>query len=193
MLKWSFWRLFISTYEKNFIVFLIPFKIWNGKLADFNEGLILSDVKIKINQEVLDYHEQGRPGKNWGPKPYSSWHLSISAHSPGVAGAMPSHCRQSNDVYKYTAKGKSGSCNFQWNCCIGIGKYRDRKHQTGDGRKGLLFRKISLISMFDIEINENDVDKFVETVKAISPTFGGINLEDIKARSVLKLKKTQSG
>lgn len=147
--------------------------------------------KSKINQEALDYHEQGRPGKIEviPTKPYSSQRDLSLAYSPGVAEPCLRIADNPNDVYKYTAKGNLVAVISNGTAVLGLGNIGPEASKPVMEGKGLLFKIFADIDVFDIEINENDVDKFVETVKAISPTFGGINLEDIKAPECFEIEK----
>jgi malate dehydrogenase (oxaloacetate-decarboxylating)(NADP+) len=141
-------------------------------------------------QDALDYHAQGRPGKIEvvPTKPYSSQRDLSLAYSPGVAEPCLSINEHPEDVYKYTAKGNLVAVISNGTAVLGLGNIGPEASKPVMEGKGLLFKIFADIDVFDIEINRQDVDGFVETVKAISPTFGGINLEDIKAPNVLKLK-----
>lgn len=135
------------------------------------------------NQEALDYHSQGRPGKIEvvPTKPYSSQRDLSLAYSPGVAEPCLEIAADVSNVYKYTAKGNLVAVISNGTAVLGLGNIGAEASKPVMEGKGLLFKIFADIDVFDIEINETDVDAFVKTVKAISPTFGGINLEDIKA------------
>jgi malate dehydrogenase (oxaloacetate-decarboxylating)(NADP+) len=135
------------------------------------------------NQEALDYHSQGRPGKIEvvPTKPYSSQRDLSLAYSPGVAEPCLEIAADVSNVYKYTTKGNLVAVISNGTAVLGLGNIGAEASKPVMEGKGLLFKIFADIDVFDIEINETDVDAFVKTVKAISPTFGGINLEDIKA------------
>ena len=145
----------------------------------------------KFNQEALDYHSQGRPGKIEviPSKPYSSQRDLSLAYSPGVADPCLLIAANKEDVYKYTAKGNLVAVISNGTAVLGLGNIGPEASKPVMEGKGLLFKIFADIDVFDIEVNETNVDKFVETVKAISPTFGGINLEDIKAPECFEIEK----
>jgi malate dehydrogenase (oxaloacetate-decarboxylating)(NADP+) len=139
---------------------------------------------IKIQkQEALDYHSQGRPGKIEviPTKPTSSQRDLSLAYSPGVADPCLEIAENVDNVYKYTAKGNLVAVISNGTAVLGLGDIGPEASKPVMEGKGLLFKIFADIDVFDIEVDAKDVDKFVETVKAIAPTFGGINLEDIKA------------
>ena len=144
----------------------------------------------KFNQEALDYHSQGRPGKIEviPSKPYSSQRDLSLAYSPGVADPCLLIAANKEDVYKYTAKGNLVAVISNGTAVLGLGNIGPEASKPVMEGKGLLFKIFADIDVFDIEVNETNVDKFVETVKAISPTFGGINLEDIKAPECFEIE-----
>lgn len=137
----------------------------------------------KLSQEALDYHATGRPGKIEviPSKPYSTQRDLSLAYSPGVAEPCLRIAEQPEDVYKYTAKGNLVAVISNGTAVLGLGNIGPEAAKPVMEGKGLLFKIFADIDVFDIEINETDIDRFVQTVKAIAPTFGGINLEDIKA------------
>ena len=147
--------------------------------------------KKNLNQEALDYHSQGRPGKIEviPSKPYSSQRDLSLAYSPGVADPCLAIAANIDDVYKYTAKGNLVAVISNGTAVLGLGNIGPEASKPVMEGKGLLFKIFADIDVFDIEVNETDVDKFVATVKAISPTFGGINLEDIKAPECFEIEK----
>lgn len=138
----------------------------------------------KVNKKIaLDYHEHGRPGKIEviPTKPYSS-QLDLSlAYSPGVAFPCLEIKDRPMDAYKYTDKGNLVAVISNGTAVLGLGDIGAAASKPVMEGKALLFKIFAGIDSFDIEVNEKDPEKFVETVKAISGTFGGINLEDIKA------------
>ena len=148
-------------------------------------------AKNKINQEALDYHSQGRPGKIEvvPTKPYSSQRDLSLAYSPGVAEPCLQIAENIEDVYKYTAKGNLVAVISNGTAVLGLGNIGPEAAKPVMEGKGLLFKIFADIDVFDIEINQTNVDDFVKTVKAISPTFGGINLEDIKAPECFEIER----
>lgn len=136
-----------------------------------------------LDNEALSYHAQGKPGKIEvvPTKPYSTQHDLALAYSPGVAAPCLAIEENPEDAYKYTAKGNLVAVISNGTAVLGLGNIGALAGKPVMEGKGLLFKIFADIDVFDIEVNELDVDKFVETVKAIAPTFGGINLEDIKA------------
>ena len=144
-----------------------------------------------LNKEALDYHSQGRPGKIEviPSKPYSSQRDLSLAYSPGVAAPCLAIADNKEDVYKYTAKGNLVAVISNGTAVLGLGNIGPEAAKPVMEGKGLLFKIFADIDVFDIEIAETDVEKFVQTVKAISPTFGGINLEDIKAPECFEIEK----
>ncbi len=142
-------------------------------------------------QDALDYHAQGRPGKIEvvPTKPYSSQRDLSLAYSPGVAEPCLRINENPEDVYKYTAKGNLVAVISNGTAVLGLGNIGPEASKPVMEGKGLLFKIFADIDVFDIEINRQDVEGFVETVKAIAPTFGGINLEDIKAPECFEIEK----
>lgn len=138
----------------------------------------------KVNKDAaLRYHEDGRPGKIEvvPTKPYSTA-LDLSlAYSPGVAYPCLEIEKNPQDAYKYTDKGNLVAVISNGTAVLGLGDIGALAGKPVMEGKALLFKIYAGIDSFDIEVDEKDPEKFVETVKAISPTFGGINLEDIKA------------
>lgn len=135
------------------------------------------------DEEALSYHAGGRHGKIEviPTKPYSTQRDLTLAYSPGVAVPCLAIQQNPEDVYKYTAKGNLVAVITNGTAVLGLGDIgADAGKPVMEG-KGLLFKIFADVDVFDIEINEKDPDKLVEIIKAISPTFGGINLEDIKA------------
>jgi len=138
----------------------------------------------KITKEdALRYHEGKRPGKIEvvPTKPYFTQTDLSLAYSPGVAEPCLEIKNNPQDAYKYTDKGNLVAVISNGTAVLGLGDIGPLAGKPVMEGKGLLFKIYGGIDVFDIEVNEKDPDKFVETVKAIAPTFGGINLEDIKA------------
>ena len=136
-----------------------------------------------LKKDALDYHSSGRKGKIEviPTKPYTSQRDLSLAYSPGVAEPCLSINKNVDNVYKYTTKGNLVAVISNGTAVLGLGDIGPEASKPVMEGKGLLFKISADIDVFDIEVNETDVEKFIATVKAISPTFGGINLEDIKA------------
>ncbi|TNE56073.1 MAG: NADP-dependent malic enzyme [Bacteroidetes bacterium] len=147
-------------------------------------------AKIR-KQDALDYHATGRPGKiELVPtKPYSTPRDLSLAYSPGVAEPCLKIAENKEDSYKYTAKGNLVAVISNGTAVLGLGDIGPEASKPVMEGKGVLFKIFADIDVFDIEIDATDPDKFVETVKAISPTFGGINLEDIKAPEAFEIER----
>ncbi|MFM1745792.1 MAG: hypothetical protein RLZZ630_1729 [Bacteroidota bacterium] len=142
-------------------------------------------------QEALDYHSSGRPGKIEvvPSKPTSTQRDLALAYSPGVAAPCLEIEKNPESVYKYTAKGNLVAVISNGTAVLGLGNIGAEASKPVMEGKGLLFKIFADIDVFDIEIDQVDVDAFVNTVKAISPTFGGINLEDIKAPECFEIER----
>jgi len=147
-------------------------------------------LKIR-KQEALDYHEQGKPGKIEvvPTKPYSSQRDLSLAYSPGVAEPCLRIAENPEDVYRYTAKGNLVAVISNGTAVLGLGDLGPAASKPVMEGKGVLFKIFADIDVFDIEIDTTDVDEFVRTVKNIAPTFGGINLEDIKAPEAFEIEQ----
>ena len=147
---------------------------------------------VKITKEAaLLYHSQGKPGKIEvvPTKPYSTQTDLSLAYSPGVAEPCLEIEKNPNDAYKYTAKGNLVAVISNGTAVLGLGDIGAMAGKPVMEGKGLLFKIYGGIDVFDIEVNEKDPDKFIEAVKAIAPTFGGINLEDIKAPECFEIER----
>ena len=142
-------------------------------------------------QEALDYHSQGRKGKIEviPSKPTSTQRDLSLAYSPGVAEPCLEIFKNPEDVYEYTAKGNLVAVISNGTAVLGLGDLGPEASKPVMEGKGLLFKIFADIDVFDIEVDETDVDAFVRTVKAIAPTFGGINLEDLKAPEAFEIEK----
>lgn len=142
-------------------------------------------------QDALDYHSQGRPGKIEviPTKPHSSQRDLSLAYSPGVAEPCLEIEKKPEDAYKYTAKGNLVAVISNGTAVLGLGNIGALASKPVMEGKGLLFKIFADIDVFDIEVDASDVDLFVNTVKAIAPTFGGINLEDIKAPECFEIER----
>ena len=146
----------------------------------------------KITKEAaLLYHSQGKPGKIEvvPTKPYQTQRDLSLAYSPGVAEPCLEIQKQPETAYDYTAKGNLVAVISNGTAVLGLGNIGAMSGKPVMEGKGLLFKIYAGIDVFDIEVNEKDPDKFIEAVKAIAPTFGGINLEDIKAPECFKIEQ----
>lgn len=148
--------------------------------------------KSRKDIEALEYHSQGsKPGKIAvvPTKPYSTQRDLSLAYSPGVAIPCMEIAENKEDVYKYTAKGNLVAVISNGTAVLGLGNIGPEASKPVMEGKGLLFKIFADIDVFDIEVDASDVDLFVSTVKAIAPTFGGINLEDIKAPECFEIEE----
>ncbi len=144
-----------------------------------------------LNKLALSYHSDGRPGKiEVKPtKPYLSQRDLSLAYTPGVAAPCLEIQKNPDDVYKYTAKGNLVAVISNGTAVLGLGDIGTEAGKPVMEGKGLLFKIYADIDVFDIEIDEKDPEKIIQIVKAISPTFGGINLEDIKAPECFEIEE----
>ncbi len=142
-------------------------------------------------KSALDYHRYPRPGKIEviPTKPYSTQHDLALAYSPGVAYPCLAIQKDPSLAYDYTDKGNLVAVISNGTAVLGLGDIGAEAGKPVMEGKALLFKIFSGLDCFDIEINEKDPDKFVEIVKAIAPTFGGINLEDIKAPECFEIER----
>lgn len=147
--------------------------------------------KINRKQDALDYHSQGRPGKIQvvPTKPTNSQRDLALAYSPGVAEPCLRIAENKDDVYKYTAKGNLVAVISNGTAVLGLGDIGPEAGKPVMEGKGLLFKIFADIDVFDLELDTKNVDDFVKIVKALEPTFGGINLEDIKAPECFEIER----
>ena len=146
----------------------------------------------KITKEMaLDYHKIGKPGKieTIPTKPYSSQNDLSLAYSPGVAYPCLEIEENPQDAYEYTSKGNLVAVISNGTAVLGLGDIGALAGKPVMEGKALLFKIFGGLDCFDIEVNEKDPEKFIQAVKAISPTFGGINLEDIKAPECFEIER----
>ena len=145
----------------------------------------------KQKSEALKYHAEPTPGKIQvvPTKKYATQRDLSLAYSPGVAIPCLAIAKNKKDVYKYTSKGNLVAVISNGTAVLGLGDIGPLASKPVMEGKGLLFKIFADIDVFDIEVDATDVDKFVETVKAIAPTFGGINLEDIKAPEAFEIER----
>lgn len=141
-------------------------------------------------EDALEYHEKGRPGKiEVIPTKETKTQRDLAlAYSPGVAEPCKEIHANPEDVYKYTAKGNLVAVISNGTAVLGLGDIGPEASKPVMEGKGLLFKIFADIDVFDIELNARDIDHFVSVVKALEPTFGGINLEDIKAPECFEIE-----
>lgn len=142
-------------------------------------------------EQALEYHSKGRPGKiEVVPTKDAKTQRDLSlAYSPGVAEPCKEIFKNIENVYKYTAKGNLVAVISNGTAVLGLGDIGPEASKPVMEGKGVLFKIFADIDVFDIEINEKDPEKFVQIVKSLEPTFGGINLEDIKAPECFYIEK----
>jgi malate dehydrogenase (oxaloacetate-decarboxylating)(NADP+) len=147
--------------------------------------------KSRARQEALLYHAKPKPGKIEviPTKKYATQRDLALAYSPGVAAPCLEIEKDKKNVYKYTAKGNLVAVISNGTAVLGLGNIGPEASKPVMEGKGLLFKIFADIDVFDIEVDATDVDLFVQTVKAIAPTFGGINLEDIKAPEAFEIER----
>lgn len=148
-------------------------------------------TKNKLRDDALAYHAQGRPGKIEvvPTKPYSSQRDLSLAYSPGVAEPCLEIEKNPQAAYDYTSKGNLVAVISNGTAVLGLGDIGPLAGKPVMEGKGLLFKIFAGIDVFDIEVNEKDPEKFIQVVKAIATTFGGINLEDIKAPECFEIEE----
>jgi malate dehydrogenase (oxaloacetate-decarboxylating)(NADP+) len=149
-------------------------------------------MSIKIRkQDALNYHTMGQPGKiEVVPTKVLDTQLDLAlAYSPGVAEPCKEIALNKEDVYKYTAKGNLVAVISNGTAVLGLGNIGPEAAKPVMEGKAVLFKKYAGIDSFDIEIDEEDPDSFIKIVKALEPTFGGVNLEDIKAPECFKIER----
>ncbi len=147
--------------------------------------------KTNRKQDALDYHSQGRPGKIQvvSTKPTNSQRDLALAYSPGVAEPCLKIAENKEDVYRYTAKGNLVAVISNGTAVLGLGDIGPEAGKPVMEGKGILFKIFADIDVFDLELDTKNIDEFVNIVKALEPTFGGINLEDIKAPECFEIER----
>ena len=147
--------------------------------------------KTNRKQDALNYHANGRPGKIAvvPTKPTQSQRDLSLAYSPGVAEPCLQIAANKDDVYKYTAKGNLVAVISNGTAVLGLGDIGPEAGKPVMEGKGLLFKIFADIDVFDLELNTKNIDEFINTVKCLEPTFGGINLEDIKAPECFEIEQ----
>ena len=145
----------------------------------------------KNRREALIYHAKPQPGKIEivPTKPYATQRDLALAYSPGVAEPCLEIAKNKDEVYRYTSKGNMVAIISNGTAVLGLGNIGPEASKPVMEGKGLLFKIFADIDGIDIEVDTEDVDKFIETVKMIAPTFGGINLEDIKAPEAFEIER----
>jgi len=169
--------------------FLVPDTIDNAYFYQPFKLINMAESRKQI--EALDYHSDGKPGKiEVRPtKPHSTQRDLALAYSPGVAEPCKKIAEDKDLAYKYTAKGNLVAVISNGTAVLGLGDIGPEASKPVMEGKGLLFKIFADIDVFDIEVDAKEVDRFVETVKAIAPTFGGINLEDLKAPECFEIER----
>ena len=149
------------------------------------------DKDERIKKEALEYHEGDRPGKIEvvATKPFISAHDLSMAYTPGVAEPCRKIHEDEKNVFKYTSKGNLVAVISNGSAVLGLGNIGPLASKPVMEGKGILFKRFADIDVFDIEIDASTVDKMEEIISGIAPTFGGINLEDIKAPECFELEK----
>ncbi|MCC8071823.1 MAG: NADP-dependent malic enzyme [Bacteroidales bacterium] len=144
-----------------------------------------------MKEAALEYHRQGKPGKIEvvPTKPYSTQRDLALAYSPGVAYPCKEIEQHPEDVYEYTDKGNLVAVISNGTAVLGLGDIGPLAGKPVMEGKALLFKIFAGLDCFDIEVAEKDPERFIQVVKAISPTFGGINLEDIKAPECFEIER----
>lgn len=142
-------------------------------------------------EDALNYHSQGKPGKiEVVPTKMLSSQLDLAlAYSPGVAEPCKEIASNKDDVYKYTSKGNLVAVISNGTAVLGLGNIGPEASKPVMEGKGVLFKKFAGIDVFDIEIDCQDPERFIDIVKSLEPTFGGINLEDIKAPECFRIEQ----
>ena len=150
----------------------------------------MKETKQSKEDAALHYHSMGKPGKIEvvPTKPHSTQRDLSLAYTPGVAVPCLAIEKDPERVYDYTAKGNLVAVISNGTAVLGLGNIGPMAGKPVMEGKGLLFKIFAGIDVFDIEVAENDPEKFIQTVKAIAPTFGGINLEDIKAPECFEIE-----
>ena len=147
--------------------------------------------KTLRKQDALDYHSKGRPGKIEvvSTKETNTQRDLSLAYSPGVAEPCLEIKNNVDDVYKYTAKGNLVAVISNGTAVLGLGDIGPEASKPVMEGKGVLFKIFADIDVFDIELNTKNIDEFVRTVKILEPTFGGVNLEDIKSPECFEIEE----
>lgn len=155
-----------------------------------NKGTLLNH-DTQLNENALHYHEFPTPGKvaTQITKSFVTQKDLSMAYSPGVAAPCLEIQKQPEDAYRYTAKGNLVAVISNGTAVLGLGNLGALASKPVMEGKAILFKKFGGLDSYDIEIDETDIDRFCDTVAAIAPTFGGINLEDIKAPECFEIER----
>ena len=147
---------------------------------------------MSLDQEALDYHSKGKPGKIeiTSSKPCSTEKDLSLAYSPGVAAPCKAIAKDPSKVYDYTSKGNLVGVISNGSAVLGLGNIGPLASKPVMEGKGILFKQFAGIDVFDIEMLQTTTQDFINAVKALEPTFGGINLEDIKAPECFEIEET---
>ena len=150
-----------------------------------------ANSKSNLEKEALEYHKKGRPGKLeiTPTTPLISSHDLSLAYSPGVATPCLEIEKKADTIYEYTSKGNIVAVISNGTAVLGLGNIGAAASKPVMEGKGLLFKIFAGIDVFDIEVDAKDPEAFISAVKAIAPTFGGINLEDIKAPEAFEIER----
>ena len=148
-------------------------------------------TKTQLDEAALRYHSEGHPGKIGivPTKPYHTQYDLSLAYSPGVAAPSLAIADNPDDVYKYTGKGNLMAVISNGTAVLGLGNIGPLAAKPVMEGKSMLFKTYAGVDAFDIEVDTTDPEEFIRTVKAIAPTFGGINLEDIKAPECFEIER----
>jgi malate dehydrogenase (oxaloacetate-decarboxylating)/malate dehydrogenase (oxaloacetate-decarboxylating)(NADP+) len=165
-------------------------KKFNSIIGHIIQGTHLSHDS-QLNENALRYHEYPRPGKiaTEITKPFASQSDLSLAYSPGVAAPCLEIQRNPEDAYRYTSKGNLIGVISNGTAVLGLGNLGALASKPVMEGKAILFKKFSDLDAYDIEVNETDIERFCDVVAAIAPTFGGINLEDIKAPECFEIER----
>ncbi len=146
---------------------------------------------MPFKKAALDYHSEGRPGKIAivPTKPCTTQYELSLAYTPGVAEPCLRIRDNEEDSYAYTSRGNLVAVITNGTAVLGLGNIGAHASKPVMEGKAILFKEFADIDVFDLEINESDPEKFIQIVKALEPTFGGINLEDIKAPECFQIEK----
>src|SRR5512141_1710727 len=163
-----------------------------GGIQPIDRALISRSVAMKRKQEALDYHSQGRKGKIEvvATKPCSTARDLSNAYTPGVAEPCLEIEKNPEDAYKYTAKGNLVAVISNGTAVLGLGNIGALAGKPVMEGKGVLFKRFADIDVFDIELDTEDPDEIIKACQLLEPTFGGINLEDIKAPECFYIEET---
>src|ERR1043165_546849 len=162
-------------------------------MAEHGGDQTKNDSKLSnLDKEALEYHAKPKPGKVEviSSKECSTEHALALAYSPGVAAPCKEIAKDPSKVYDYTTKGNLVAVVTNGTAVLGLGNIGPLAGKPVMEGKGVLFKQFAGINVFDIELNAPDTDQFIAAVKALDPTFGGINLEDIAAPECFVIEET---